>query len=1036
MLLTNYAVRQRTAVLVFLLVTIIAGTFSYITLPREGTPDLTIPYVFVTAVYRGVSPAEMEHLVTIPLEDQFMDLDNIKELRSTSAEGVSRIIIEFTDREDMDSALQKVKDKIDMARPDLPDDLDEPQAQSINFSVDFPILMLAVTGDADLQRLKFIAEDIQGEIEAIHGIRDVELVGKLEREIRVEIDLPRALAYNLSMPEISHRIRQANQTISAGNLELEGYNLQIRLPGEFRQAFELPELLIANRDGRPVYLSDIATVTDTFKDIETISRIDGKPGISMQIKKRSGVNTVHLVDQIDDILATYDFPPGITTETTMDQAYYIRMMITELENNIISGFLLVIAVLLIFMGLRNAILVALAIPFSMLLSFTVMTIMGITLNMIVLFSLVIAVGMLVDNAIVIVENIFRLRTEGMSRTEAARVGAGEVAWPVITSTLTTLAAFSPLLFWPGIIGQFMGFLPRTLIIVLSCSLFVALVVNPAICSLFINTAGRQRMDRENIFNSFTNGYAWLLRAAMENRALVLIFGMVLLALTILLFERFGGDQELFPDVEPSYVSVSVTFPEGIPIEHTDSVLRRIETVSEPYTDVKYNLATVGIIGGRGMGGGAGAHLGAVHIEFLDIADRDRSSFELVDEIRERIGAIPGADVQVQRERAGPPVGAAISIEVAGTEFDRLSDLATEIIQTIRGTPGLVDVVDDFEDARAEIQFLIDRQRASMLGLDADITGNFMRTAILGSEASKLRAGEEQFDITLRLPLDQRNTTDLLEQLFIPTPDGRNVPLASLGTLEYVAGRGAIERKDQRRVITITGDAGGGRTPAAVLEDIKPLIDNISLPSGYSITYGGDEEEMLEAGRFLLGSFGIALGLIAVILVIQFNSVVYPFIIMFSVLMSMTGVLMGLMICRMNFVVIMTGVGIISLAGVVVNNSIVLVACILQHYREGTEFNEAVEKASRQRLRPVLLTAVTTILALLPMAVGFSIDFHTWPPTIMTEAETSAFWAPMAVAVIFGLGVASLLTLIQVPVMCSVAESLSRFGRRWFTPENH
>lgn len=1034
MLLTHYAVRQRTAVLVFLLVTVVAGIYSYVTLPREGMPDLTIPYVFVTAVYRGVSPTEMEHLVTIPLEDQFMDLENIKELRSTSAEGVSRIIIEFTDREDMDTALQKVKDKIDMAQPDLPDDLDEPLAQSINFSVDFPILMLAITGDADLERLKFIAEDLQREIEAIPGIRDVELVGTLEREIRVEIDLPRALAYRLSMPEISHHIRQANRTISAGNLELDGYNLQIRLPAEFRQAFELPELVVANRDGRPVYLSDVATVREAFKDIESISRLNGTPGLLMQIKKRSGVNTVHLVDQIDAILASYDFPPGIRTETTMDQAHYIRMMIAELENNILSGFLLVIAVLLMFLGLRNAVLVALAIPFSMLLSFAVMRIMDVSLNMIVLFSLVIAVGMLVDNAIVIVENIFRLRTEGMSRTDAARTGAGEVAWPVITSTLTTLAAFSPLLFWPGMIGQFMGFMPRTLIIVLTCSLFVALVVNPAICSLFIATAGKQRMKREGFFTACTDRYVGFLRSALNHRALVLVFGAVLLAFTILLFERFGGDQELFPDVEPSYVTVSVTFPEGIPIDHTDAVLRRIETVAEPYRDVKYTLTTVGMIGGRGMGGGYGAHLGAVRIEFLDIAERERSSFALVDEIRERIGAIPGAEVQVQRERSGPPVGAAISIEVSGPEFDRLSALATEIMQTIRGTPGLVDLVDDFEQARAEIQFRLDRRRAAMLGLDADSIGNFMRTAILGSEASKLRAGEEQFDITLRLPFEQRNTTDLLEQMFVATADGRNVPLASLGSLDYVAGRGEIQRKDQRRMITISGDVGGGRAPSAVLEDIQPLIAAINVPSGYTVAYGGDEQEMREAGRFLLGAFGIAIGLIAVILVIQFNSIVYPFIIMFSVLMSMTGVLAGLMICRMNFVIIMTGVGIISLAGVVVNNSIVLVACILQHYGEGTPFQNAIVKAARQRLRPVLLTAVTTILALLPMAIGFSIDLHTWPPSIMTEAETSAFWAPMAVAVIFGLGVASLLTLIQVPVMCSVAESLSRFGRR-FSPEN-
>ncbi len=1029
MLLTNYAVRQRTAVFVFLAVMTITGAIGYVTLPREGTPDLTIPYVFVTAVYRGVAPEEMENLVTIPLEKQFKDLDNIKVLQSTSAEGVSRIVIEFTERENMDTALQKVKDKIDMAWPDLPNDLDEPLAQSINFSTDFPILMLTVSGDAGLQRLKFIAEDLKERIETINGIREVAVVGALEREIRVEVDRQRAQAYRISMTELSQRIRQENQTFSAGNLELDGASLQIRLPGEFDQAFELENLIIANREGRPVYLSDIATVTDTFKDIDSISRINGRPAISLQVKKRTGVNTVQIVDRIKQILNRTDLPPGMTAEITNDQAYYIRMMIRELENNIISGFLLVIAVLLLFLGLRNAVLVALAIPFSMLLSFTVMRIMGITLNMIVLFSLVIAVGMLVDNAIVIVENIFRLHSEGASRAEAARIGAGEVAWPVITSTLTTLAAFSPLLFWPGIIGQFMGFMPRTLIIVLTCSLFVALVINPAICSLFIRTAGRQRVDRQHFFETLAERYERFMRVALTHRGLILVFGFAMLWLSILLFERFGGDQELFPDVEPSNVTIAIKFPEGVPITDTDAILRRIETVAEPYADVKYSLTTVGVVGGRGFGGGVGPHLGAVHIEFIDIADRRRNSLELVDEIRTRIGVIPGADVKVERERAGPPTGAAISIEIAGDDFSVLSSLATDIIRRIRGTPGLVDLTDDFEKARPEIQFHIDRQRATLLGLDADIIGNYLRTAIFGSEASKLRAGEDQFDITLRLPLAQRTGTDLLAELFVPTPDGRAVPLSSLGSLDYVGGRGSIQRKNQRRVITITGEGSAGRTPAAILETIRPLIDAIPLPGGYTITYGGDDEEMRESGRFLAESFGIALGLIAVILVIQFNSVVYPFIIMFSVLMSMIGVLLGLMICRMNFVVIMTGVGIISLAGVVVNNSIVLVDCILQYQRSGIGFNEAVVVASRQRLRPVLLTAITTILALIPMAAGFSIDFHTWPPTIMTKAETTAFWAPMAVAVIFGLGVASILTLVQVPVMCSVADSLTCWVRR-------
>lgn len=1035
MLLSNYAVRQKTAVFVFILVMIISGAIGYVTLPREGMPDLTIPYVFVTATYQGVAPEEIENLVTIPLEKQFKDLDNVKSMRSTSAQGVCNVIIEFTDKEDIDTALRKVKDKIDMAWPDLPDDLDEPLAQSINFSTDFPILMLAISGETDLQRLKFIAEDIQERIEDIQGVREVSIVGALEREIRVEVDLPRALAYRVSMQEITASIRRENKTVSAGNLEVEGSTIQVRLPGEFSYPFELEKIIVATRAGKAVYLSDIADVSDTFKDVESISRINGKPCVSLQIKKRSGVNTVHIVDRITALTDNYEFPAGVSVEVTQDQAYYIRMMIKELENNIISGFLLVVAVLLLFLGLRNAFLVGLAIPFSMLLTFTVMRVMGITLNMIVLFSLVIAVGMLVDNAIVIVENIFRIHSQGVPRAESARLGAGEVAWPVITSTLTTLAAFMPLLFWPGIIGQFMGFLPKTLIIVLTCSLFVALVVNPAICAVFIRPAGRQKVDRKHFFDEFADKYEAFLRVALRNRWLILILGLALFVLSFQLFGRFGVGQELFPDVEPSNVTVSVAFPEGVPIEKTDAILRQIETVADPYSDVKYTLTTVGVVGGRGMGGGEGTHVGAMHVEFIDIADRERNSLELVDEIRTRIGLIPGAEVKVERERAGPPTGAAISIEVSGEDFEQLSLLSMNIIRRISGIPGLADLVDDFEKARPEMQFHIDRSRAALMGLDANSVGDFLRTSIYGLEVGKLRAGEDQFEITLRLPLDQRDSTDMLEQLLIPTLDGRTVPLSSLGSLEYVGGRGSIKRKDRNRVITITAETSLGRTPAAILDDIRPLIDEIELPAGYSVSFAGDDEEMRESGRFLAESFGIALGLIAVILVIQFNSVVYPFIIMFSVLMSLIGVLLGLIICRMNFVVVMTGVGVISLAGVVVNNSIVLVDCVLQYYRSGTSFQEAVVIAGKQRLRPVLLTAVTTILALVPMAAGFSIDFHEWPPSIMTKAETSAFWAPMAVAVIFGLAIASLLTLVQVPVMCSLAESLTQAVRRVFKADS-
>ncbi len=1032
MLLTDYAVRQRTAVFVFLAVMIVAGGAAYKALPREGMPDLTIPYVFVTAPYRGVSPQEIENLVTIPLERQLADLDHVETMTSTSAAGLSRIVVEFSDREDMDTALQRVQDKIAQARPDLPDDLDEPLARSINFGADFPILVLAVEGEAAGPRLKFVAEDLKERIEDIDGIREVELVGAREREIRVEVDRALAQVYGISMDHIARRIREENRTVSAGNLEQRDSTIQVRAPAEFAHPFELETLVLAHRgNGRLVHLTDVAVVSDTFKDVASLSRINGRPSLSLQIKKRSGANTVHLVDRILETSETYPFPPGIGFEVTNDQAHYIRMMNQELTNNIVTGFLLVILVLMVFLGLRNATLVALAIPFSMLLSFAAMRLMGLTLNMIVLFSLVIAVGMLVDNAVVIVENIFRRHVdEGLSRREAARLGAGQVAWPVATSTLTTLAAFSPLLVWSGIIGQFMGFLPRTLIVVLSGSLFVALVINPAVCSLAIRRpAPRKLRQSRHFFDILADRYERLLRSALRNRGWILALGVSMFVVVILMFDRWGGDRELFPDMEPSNATVSVRFPEGVPIEKTDEALRYIENVAREFEDVKYALSTAGFVGGRGFGGGEGKHVGAVSIEFLDIADRSRSSLEIVDDLRARVAHIPGAEVQVERERAGPPTGAAIAIEVVGDDFEILSALSGRIMDRIRGTPGLVDVVDDFEQARPEMRFHIDRRRAALFGLDADSVGRHLRSGIFGQEAGKFRAGEDQFDIVVRWPLDARTGIAVLERIFVPTADGRRVPLSSLGRFEYTEGLGSIRRKDQERVVTITGAASAGRTSAAVLEDVRPLVDEIPLPEGYSIAYGGDDEEMRVSGAFLQQAFLVALGLIAVILVIQFNSVVYPFIIMFSVLMSIMGVLVGLLVTRMTFVVIMTGVGVISLAGVVVNNSIVLVDCFLQHRRAGLAVDEAMVQAGRQRLRPVLLTAITTILALTPMAMGFSFDFHTWPPSIMTDAETAAFWAPMAVAVIFGLAVASLLTLIQVPVMCSLAETIRLFFRR-------
>ncbi|NCD22840.1 MAG: efflux RND transporter permease subunit [Spartobacteria bacterium] len=1032
MILSNYAIKFRTAVFVFIAVLVVAGTVSYVSLPREGTPDITIPYVFVTAFYEGTAPEEMEKLVTVQIEKQLNDVEGVKEVRSTSAENVASLVVEFMAGEDIEQAKQRVKDKVDLAKPDLPPDLDEPVVDAFNFSSDFPVYIFALSGTDDLDRLKILAEDLQDRLERLPGIRSADLAGTREREIRVEIDLPRMIAYRIPLGTAMGRIAQENVTVSAGNIEVEGDKFQVRIPGEFQRAAELREILLAERAGRPIYLSDIASVEDTFKDLESISRLNGEPCVSVSLKKRTGINAVRLIAQVEDVLAGAGLPPDVRLTEVMDMSYYIDMMIRELESNVATGFLLVVAVLLVFLGLRNATFVGLAIPFSMLTAFALMAIRGTTLNMIVLFSLVLAVGMLVDNAIVIVENIYRLRTEGLSRKEAARRGAGEVAWPVITSTLTTLVAFWPLTFWPDVMGQFMGFLPRTLIVVLTASLFVAMVINPAICSVFIQARPR---DAKGKTHWFVAGYERVLRAALRHRAPVLLLGFAFLILSVQIYAWKDLGFELFPETDPRNATVDVKFPQGTSIERTDAALKSIEEKIARHPDVKFCLTTVGSqSGGMMYGGAAATHQGSIYLEFLEPADRQTNSLQVVDAIRGDVGVIPGAEVKVKVEEGGPPTGEPVSIEISGDDFDVLEQVAADVQRAIETVPGLVDLQSDLEKALPEIRFHVDRHRAALLGLDTAEIGRFLRMAIYGIESSRFRADEDEYDITLRLPRAQRSTMNLLDQTFIPTPPGAAVPLSSLGRLEYTGGRGAIQRKQQKRVATLTGN-NQGRGVDKILADVQERIRDVPLPRGYAIEYTGDTEEMRESGIFLMKAFAVAAGLILVILVVQFNSAVLPIIIFFSVILSMVGVMWGLLLNHMRFGVVMTGVGLISLAGIVVNNAIVLIDCIRQRQTEGMGVAEAVVAAGRLRLRPVLLTAATTILGLLPMALGYSIDVHTWPPAVVAGTETSAMWKPMAIAVIYGLGMATILTLVLVPAMYSVAEDFSAALRRRFLPKD-
>ncbi len=1012
MIISDAAIRNRTTVFVLVLLIVFIGTYSYIRLPREAAPDVKIPYVVVTTTAEGVSPEDMESSVTMKLETELTGLDGLKEMTSQSMEGVSSIFLEFFPEVKIEDALQDVRDGVDLAKADLPSDAEEPFIREISIA-EWPIMMIGITGEVSPVKLKAIADELSDAIEAIAGVLKAEVSGELEREIRVDIDPDRVAAYDLTIPELIALIPSENVNISAGSLETEGVKFNVRVPGEFGGSEEIDHLLLAVRGGKPIYLADVAEIRDTFKDRMSYSRVNGVSSITVSVQKRTGANIVLISDAVKVILeqARKEAPEGVEFEIIQDFARYIRWMVKDLENSILTGLVLVMGVLFLFLGLRTSLIVAVAIPMSMLMSFTFISALGYTLNMIVLFSLLLALGMLVDNAIVIVENIYRHVQLGHSRFEAALIGTREVAWPVTTSTATTVAAFSPLLFWKGMMGEFMKYLPITLMITLISSLFVALVISPTVSSIFVSGAGKKR--REDHW--FVRGYRRLLVTGLEHRFATLSLAALLLIGLALVYAMSGHGVELFPDIDPDEAHVNIRSPQGTNIEESDRLARQVEERITPYGEhLDYVVANVGGGGGGFFGAGAGgAHNSTITLVFSEYEVRERPSAEVVVDIRRDLSDIAGAEVNLKKQEEGPPTGAAVTVRIIGKDFSMLESLSEEAKQMFADVPGLVNLRSDLEVTRPEIAFKVDRQRAMLLGVNTEMIGRFLKTAIFGRAVGTYREFNEEYDITIRLPLSQLVNIEDLLRLQIQNNAGKAVPLSSVGEFSYQGGFGTITRINEERVVTLTGDAEG-RLSTAVLKGVQGRLEKLQLPAGYEIRFAGEKEEQRKAQAFLSKAFVVALLLIVLILVTQFNSLTVPLIIMTTVVLSLVGVLGGLLICGCPFGVIMTGVGVISLAGVVVNNAIVLLAYTRQLQRGGAELFEAVVSAGMTRLRPVLLTAATTILGLVPMATGFSFNFHEFK--LVTRSESSQWWGGMAIAVIFGLAFATVLTLVVVPTL--------------------
>ena len=1035
MIITDLAIRNRTTVYVLAAAMLVFGGYSYFAMPRESAPDVKIPFIIVTTTYNGVSPADIETSVTIPVENKLKSLRDVRKIKSSSAEGMSLISIEFDPTIEIDTALQKVRDKVDQARSEIPAEADDSSVREINIS-DFPIMMINVVGDAGLVRLKEIAKDIKDEIEAVSGVLEVGVRGAPEREIRIEIDPDRLAAYKIPVGQLIALVANENVNVSGGSVDMPEAKFQLRVPGEFVDPREIETLVVLTEGGKPIYLTDMAKIIDTFKDRDSYSRYNGRECVTVSVQKRAGENAIRIIDQIKGILDAWraKLPAGVSIELSLDQSKDIRSMVDELNNSILTGFVLVAAVIFLVMGWRNAIFVSLAVPLSMFITFAVLHAMGVTLNFVTLFALLLVLGMLVDDAIVIVENIFRHMQEGHSRIKAAMIGASEVAWPVTTSTLTNVVAFLPLLFWPTIIGQFMGYLPKTVMIALLASLFVGLAVNPAICASIMKAPRQVDFDqrRRSFFMSL---YERIVRVSLANRGVTIAAFVFVLVGIVPLYARYGNGVQFFPESDPNRAMINIKAPEGTSLDKVNDIARIVESRISGHKNVKRIVATVGAGAGAGFlsASSSGINTAQISIDFLDFADRVESSAVTTKRMRDAVLDIPGAEVTVEKEAHGPPTGAPVNIEVSGEDFDTLALVVREVEDRIKTIPGLVDLKDNYDEARPELRFVVDRNRAKLLGLDTNTIGFFLKTAVLGTKVGTFRQGNDEYDITLRLPLADRDEPEKITRLYVPTMTGEMIPVSSLVNVKYAGGLGSISRVGLKRVITVTGN-NEGVLPDEILAKCRERLGSLPLPPGYAVSYTGQNEDMIESQKFLAKAFVVALFLIAAVLVAEFNSLTTMFVIMASVLFSLIGVFSGILLTGKPFGVIMTGIGVISLAGVVVKNAIVLLDYVERLRERGLDCGEALVRGGITRMRPVLLTAVTAILGLVPMATGIQFDFINFRPVF--SSESSQWWSAMAVAVIFGLSVATVLTLVVVPVMYSVLDSAKKAAGHPWKPRNH
>lgn len=1120
--LSSWAVNNKISVYVMMAIILIIGLRSYNSMPKESFPEVKQPIVYINTAYPGNSPIDMENLVTRPIEKEINTITGLKKLNSTSIQDFSVIIAEFELSIDGDKALQEVKDAIDRAKMDLPNDLPaDPSVMEMDFS-EFPVMNVNVSGDYPQEKLKEYAEYLEDKMEALSEVSSVDISGLTEEEVEIAIDRVKMEALELSLNDIEQAIAGENVTMSGGDIKsIEGDDItrrNIRIDGEFNDWREIENVIVKNEFQNIVYLRDIGEVSFGPKEATSFARLNGNPVVTLDVKKKSGGNLINAAEKIQQIVADAQdnvFPKDLEVVITNDQSKMTKNMVTNLENSIIMGVLLVVGVLVFFLGVRNSMFVGIAIPLSMVMGIAILNFSGTTLNMMVLFSLILALGMLVDNGIVIVENIYRQFSEkGKSKDQASKEGVGEVATAIIASTATTVAAFIPLLFWEDLMGEFMKYLPITLIIVLSSSLFVALVINPVLTSDYIKIGNKEKSPARKFWvkngitllvavmlyvigwrllggifiagvlisivnrfyltpvgNWFMNKimpkiedwYArFLTKALSGKKPLGYLFGMVgLFVFTLIVFGINPPPMVFFPDSQPNYVNVYIETPLGTDIERTNQITKKLEkriseAVQPDSAVIEAILAQVGektADPNEGPQSGSSPHKARITVSFYEfekrvfLFDGDRTTSDIMQVIKDACVDFPEAKLTFAKDNMGPPTGKPINVEVKGEDYLTLIQEVEKIKKKMEdlNLKGVDQLKTDLELGKPVLEITINQEAARRFGLSTMQIAGTIRTALLGKEISKYKEGEDDYEIQLRLKEEYRyNLNNLLNTRItfrnMATGQISQVPISAVADVRYNSTYGSVKRKDLDRVITIFSEVEEGANANALVAEYKKLLENHKMKDGYEFKFTGEQEEQGESIDFLMSAMLLAVFLIFLIIVTQFNSIAGPFIILLSVMFSTIGVFLGFSLTQTTFSFMMSGIGIISLAGIVVNNAIVLVDytnLLRQRKRaengldpmkgklEPKEIVDTIVESGRTRLRPVLLTAITTVLGLFPLAIGFNINFKRLltegAPELYWGGQNAEFWGPMAWAVIYGLVFATFLTLVIVPVMYYISD---------------